>query len=46
LDGGFCANGIMMGVWFLVNLMASSSGPTCQCFGSQYFWILGQNTCF
>jgi len=31
---------------FLVNYMTSSPDPTCQYFGSQYFWILGQNTCF
>ena len=33
--------GIMMGVCFLVNFVTSSTDPTCQYFGSQYFWILG-----
>jgi len=28
----------MMGVCFLVNLMTSSSDPTCQYFGLQYFF--------
>jgi len=46
LVGGFWANGIMTGAYFLVNYMASSSDPTRQSFGSQYFWILGQNTRF
>jgi len=46
LDGGFWAKGIMMGVCFLVNLITSSSDPTPQYFGSQYFWIPGQNTRF
>jgi len=41
LDGGFWANGLMMGVCFLVNYMTSSSDPTRQYFGLQYFWILG-----
>jgi len=36
----------MTGAYFLVNYMASSSDPTRQSFGSQYFWILGQNTRF
>jgi len=40
LVGGFWANEIMTGACFLVNYMTSSSDPTCQCFGSQYFWIL------
>jgi len=43
---GFWANGIMTGSCFLVNYMTSSSNPTRQYFGSQYFWILGQNTRF
>jgi len=29
---------------FLVNYMMSSSDPTRQYFGLQYFWILGKNT--
>jgi len=29
-----------------LNLMTSSSDPTRQHFGSEYFWILGQNTRF
>jgi len=33
--------GIMMGVCFLVNFVTSSTDPTRQYFGSQYFWILG-----
>jgi len=41
---GFWANGIMTGVCFLVNYMMSSSDPLRQYFGSQYLWILGQNT--
>ena len=41
LDEGFWANGLMMGVYFLVNYMTSSSDPTRQQCGSQYFWILG-----
>jgi len=43
---GIWANGIMTGTCFLVNNMMSSSDPTCQFFGSQYFLILGQNTRF
>jgi len=46
LVGGFWANGIMTGACFLVNYMTSSSDITRQYFGSQYFWILRQNTCF
>jgi len=34
LVGGFWANGIMTGVYFLVNYMTSSSDPTRQYFGS------------
>jgi len=41
LDGGVWANGLMMGVCFLVKYMTSSSDPTREYFGSQYFWILG-----
>jgi len=41
LDEGFWANGIMMWVFFLVNYVTSSSDPTRQYFGLQYFWILG-----
>jgi len=41
LDGGFWANGLMMRVYFLVNYMTSSSDPTRQYCGSQYFCILG-----
>jgi len=40
LDGGFWANGFMMGVGFLVHYMTSSSDPTRQYCGSQCFWIL------
>jgi len=36
----------MTGACFLVNCMTSSSDPARQYFGSQYFWNLGQNTCF
>jgi len=46
LVGGFWANGIMTGACFLVDYMTSSSDPTRQYFGAQYFWILGQNTRF
>jgi len=44
LNGGFWADGIMMGVSFSVNYMTSSSDPTRQYFGSQYFWIPSWNT--
>jgi len=40
LGGGFWATGIMTGICFLVNYMTSSSNPTRQYFGSQYFWFL------
>jgi len=40
------ANGIMTGACLLVNYMTASSDPTRQYFGSQYNWILGQNTRF
>jgi len=43
---GFWANGIMTGTCILVNYMTSSSDPMRQYFGSQYFWILGENTHF
>jgi len=46
LVGGFSANGIMTRACFLVNYMTSSSDLKRQYFGSQYFWILCQNTCF
>jgi len=36
--GGF---GIIMGVYFLVNYVTTSSDPTRQYFRSQYCWILG-----
>jgi len=36
----------MTGVCFLGNYMTSSSDPTCQYFGSQYFCILRKNTRF
>jgi len=42
----FWANGIMTEACFLVNYMTSSSDPTRQYFGSQYFFIPRQNTCF
>jgi len=41
MDGGYWANGLMMGVFFLVNYMTSSPDPTRQYCDSQYFWILG-----
>jgi len=40
LDGGFWAIWIMMVVCILINYMTSSTDPTCQYCGSQYFWIL------
>jgi len=44
---GVWANGIMTtGAYFLVNYMTSSSDPTRQYFGLQYFRILGENTRF
>jgi len=46
LVGGFWANGILTGACLLVNYMTSSSDPTRQYCGLQYFWILGQNTLF
>jgi len=46
LVGGFWANGIMTGACFLVNYMTSSSHPTRQYFGSQYFRFLVENTRF
>jgi len=46
LVGEFWANGIMTGACFLVHYMTSSSDPTHQYFGSQYFWILGENARF
>jgi len=46
LVGGFWTNGIMTGACFLVNHMTPSSDPTVQYFGSQYFRILDENTCF
>jgi len=45
LVGGFWANGIMTGACFFVNYMTSSD-PTRQYFGLQYFRILGKNTRF
>jgi len=36
----------MTGACILVNYMTSSSDPARQYFGSQYFWILGENTRF
>jgi len=42
--GRVWANVIMTGARFLVNYMTSPSDPTRQYFGSQYFWMLGQNT--
>jgi len=44
LVGEFWTNGIMKGACFLFNYMTSSSDPTRQYFGSQYFCIPGQNT--
>jgi len=41
LDGVFWADGLMMGVCSLVNYVMSSSDPTRQYCGSQYFWTLG-----
>jgi len=46
LFGGFWANGILTGACFLVNYMTPSSDPTRQYCGSQYLFILGQNTRF
>jgi len=46
LVGGFWANGIMTGACFLADYMTSSSDPTRQYFGAQYFWILRKNTRF
>jgi len=46
LVGGLWAKGIMTGACFLVNYMTSSSDPTRLYFGSQYVWILRQNTRF
>jgi len=46
LVGGFWANGIITGACFLVNYMTSSSNPTRQYFGLQYFRILGEDMCF
>jgi len=42
----FWANGITTDACFWVNYMTSSSDPTRQYFGSEYFWIPGQNTRF
>jgi len=36
----------MTEAWFLVNYITSSSDLMRQYFGSQYFWILRQNTRF
>jgi len=36
----------MTGACFLVKYIMSSSDHMHQYFGSQYFWILGQNTRF
>jgi len=44
LVGGFWANGT--GACLLVNFMTSSSNPTHQYFGLQYFKILGETTRF
>jgi len=46
LVGAFWANGILTRACFLANYMTSSSDPTRQYCGSQYFWILGLNTRF
>jgi len=40
-QNGFWANGLTMGVCFLVNYMTSLSDLTRQYCGLQYFWILG-----
>jgi len=46
LVGCFWANGIMTGACILVNYMTSSSDPTRQYFGPQYFRILRENMRF
>jgi len=42
----FWVSGILTGACFLVNYMTSLSDVMRQYCGLQYFWILGQNTCF